>query len=279
MALFSRKHAALLLALPAVLVPVIEIPLVLWARSTFLSLHPDYMDDPPTVSRAINDPSIGTPFAHLILLVTGLVLVVLAVIIWAYALAIWRLRLTRGERVFMYGLLILVFAFQIIASTGTVVTTLYSMDVNDNLHMMGSYFFFTFQALTVLVAAVLCRNLLVRQQERGIPEEDWQFRPFMHRFRFRFALLITALAAFYGVLFKIKDLVLPVSDYVVHVIYTQCEVVVLGCFVLFLGSYAVDIHHMIRRDRLRLGGDGTSTGMPVDGTEPADQPVRRVKEK
>jgi len=29
-------------------------------------------------------------------------------------------------------------------------------------------------------------------------------------------------------------------------------VIVIGCFVLFLGSYAVDIYHMIRNDRLRL---------------------------
>ena len=44
------------------------------------------------------------------------------------------------------------------------------------------------------------------------------------------------------------------GDYIVQVAYTQCEVIVIACYVLFLGSYAVDIHHMVRHDTLRLGG-------------------------
>ena len=47
---------------------------------------------------------------------------------------------------------------------------------------------------------------------------------------------------------------LPISDYIVQVAYTQCEVIVIACYVLFLGSYAVDINHMVRHDTLRLGG-------------------------
>jgi hypothetical protein len=58
----------------------------------------------------------------------------------------------------------------------------------------------------------------------------------------------------YGVLFVLKDHALPISDYIVQVAYTQCEVIVIACYVLFLGSYAVDIHHMVRHDTLRLGG-------------------------
>lgn len=277
MALLNRRWAAWLFALPALLVPAIEIPLVLWARSTFLALHPDYVDEPPTISRAINDPSIGVPFADLHLVINFLILIVMPVLMWAYALAIWRLRLTRGERVFMYVLLVLVFVFQIIASAGVVVTTQYTFDTNDHLHMLGSYFFFAFQALTVLVAATLCRLLLVRQQRTDIPDEDWQFRPFMHRFRFRFALFITALAVFYGVVFLIKDWTLPINDYAVHVIYTQSEVLIVSCFVLFLGSYAVDIHHMVRRDRLRLSE--LPSGRQARAVEPAEQPARMVKDQ
>jgi hypothetical protein len=50
-------------------------------------------------------------------------------------------------------------------------------------------------------------------------------------------------------------------------------VIVIACYVLFLGSYAIDIHHMVRHDRLRLGGSQTAqetaAGTPVRAaTEP-----------
>lgn len=253
MPLLNRRLAAWLFAIPALLVPVIEIPLALWARASFLARHAADIDEPPTISRALTDPLIGTPFAHLILVINGLLLFVFPVIFWGYALAIWQVRLTRGERNVLFLLLVLVFACQVVASAGMVVTTQYTFANNDHLHMMGSYFFFIFQALTVVFAAALCRTLLAHKQALGIADADWQFRPIMHRFRFRFALLVTALAIFYGVLFMIKDYALPISDYAIHIIYTQCEVIVIGSFVVFLGSYAVDIHHMVRNDRLRLG--------------------------
>ena len=118
--------------------------------------------------------------------------------------------------------------------------------------MLGSYAFFFFQAITILVAATLCKLLLHQQQRHAIPGHEWQFRPAMHLFRFRFAVLIVALAGVFGILFVAKDYPLPISRYAVQVIYTQCEVIVIACYVLFVGSYAVDIHQMIRDDKLRL---------------------------
>lgn len=253
MPLLNRNRAAVLLALPALMVPAIEIPLVLWARAKFVELHPDYIYDPPTISRSINDPIVGAPFADLILLITALILMVTPVLIWSYALAISRLTLRRGRRLLMYGTLLLVFTFQVIASAGMVLTTQFTFAIDHDMHMLGSYVFFAFQALTIVLAAALCRMLLSEQQRHGIAESDWQFRPAMHRFRFRFALVIIGLVVLYGVLFALKDRSLPISDYIVQVAYTQCEVIVIACYVLFLGSYAVDIHHMVRHDRLRPG--------------------------
>jgi hypothetical protein len=254
MALMNRKRAAVLLAVPALMVPAIEIPLVLWARSKFVELNPDYLNDPPTISRSINDPIVGAPFADFILLITALILMVMPVLIWSYALAISRLTLSRPRRVLMYVLLGMLFIFQIIASTGMVLTTQFTFAIDHDMHMLGSYTFFAFQALTIFIAGLLCRTLFDEQQRHGIADVDWQFRPPMHRFRFRFAMLIMALVVLYGVLFVLKDHTLPISDYIVQVAYTQCEVIVIACYVLFLGSYAVDIHHMVRHDTLRLGG-------------------------
>lgn len=249
----NRRRTALLFALPALLVPVIEIPLVLWARATFLAMHPDYMDDPPTISRAINDPSVGVPFADLILVITALIMMALPVMLLSYAYAISRLNLSPARRAVMYGLLLLFLVFQLTASTGMVITTQYSFDIDHDMHMLGSYIFFAFQATTILVAATLCRMLLHHQTRAAIPDHEWHFRRGMHRFRFRFALLIVGLALLFGFLFFIKDYPLPVSSYAVQVLYTQAEVIVIACFVLFLGSYGLDIYHMIRHGKLKLG--------------------------
>lgn len=275
MAFLSRRWAAPLLAFPALLVPAIEIPMVLWARASFLARHPDEYDEPPTISRAIADPLVGNTFADLSLLITMLVLGVMLVLVWAYAQAIWRLRLGRGERAVMFTLLALVFGFQVIALSGMVVLTQYTFATNDNLHMMGSYYFFIFQGLAVLMAATLCRSLLARKRTIGISDAEWQFPPRMHRFRFAFGLLTAALAAGYGVVFAIKDLALPISDYAVHIIYTQGEILVVSCFVLFLGSYGVDIHHMVTHGKLpRRSEAGEATGAATASALP-----QLVKEK
>ncbi|WP_421693114.1 hypothetical protein [Aestuariivirga sp.] len=247
MTLLPRRSLAVLLALPAALVPIIEVPLVVWARHSFLFRHPDYADDPPTISRAISDPSIGAPFATVILVITGLIALALPVIFWAYLVSISRMPAGRSFKTALYGLAFLTLACQIAASFGMVLTSQYTFSIDRDLHMLGSYIFFAAQAVTILLAATLCRVLLHLQQKYQLPEESYLFRPGMHRFRFRFALVIVALAVLYGVLFFVKDHTLPISAYVVQIAYTQCEVLVISAFVLFLGSYAVDIHAMVHR--------------------------------
>ena len=248
-----------MLAMPAILVPAIEIPLVIWARNAFLARNPDYIDDPPTISRAISDPLIGGPFSGMILVITALILMALPMIIWAYSVAINRLSLNRGATVVMQGFLVFILVCQLAASAGMVLTTQYTFANNGDLHMLGSYIFFAFQALTILMAATLCGILLHQKQKLGITGKSWPFRPNMHRFRFLFGLSSACLTIMYGVLFVIKDGTLPVSAYAVQLAYTQCEVLVISSFVLFLGSYGVDIHHIVREDKLYLSFSRTPT--------------------
>lgn len=260
-----RQHLAPLLALPAFLVPAIYIPLVIWARDSFLLRHPQYEADPPTISRAISDPVIGGPFADAILLIVALIALSLSLVLWAYGLAIFRVGPGRRLRAVLVTLLGLFMASQVTASAGMVLTTQYTFFYDHDLHMLGSYVFFAFQALAILLAATLCR-LLLRQRGQAPACEVIPFAPATHRFRFRFALVIVALALLYGVLFVVKDRALPLPPYAVQVAYTQLEVLVIGCFVLFLGSYGVDIHQMIRRGQLdpRPRPPGEQVGPPPD---------------
>lgn len=265
MPLITRNLAAKLLALPAVMVPTIEIPLVLWARSSFLGLHPDYLENPPTISRSISDPVVGPPFASMILLITALILFLVVLLFWAYLLAISRLALGRMQRLVFHGLLALTIMFQVVASAGMVTTTQVTFLIDHDIHMIGSYVFFAFQALTILLASMLCLLLFKEYQLQTIADHEWQFQPRMHLLRYRFGLVTMSLVVLYGVLFVLKDHALPISGYAVQVIYTQCEVVVIACFVLFLGSYAVDIHHMVKHDRLYLRRRTEGAVVPAAG--------------
>jgi len=274
MSFLTRKRAAALIALPAFLVPVIEIPLVLWARSSFIALHPDYLDDPPTISRSINDPAVGGPFANLILLITALILMVTPLLVWAYLKAISQPTMSRPKRFFLYGMVLLLLVLQVAASAGMVLTTQFTFAINRDMHMMGSYIFFIFQGVAILLAGVLCRLLHGEQLRQGIPDGDWPFRPFMHRFRFRFAMVIVGLVVLYGILFVLKDHDLPINRYAVQVIYTQCEVIVIACYVLFLGSYAIDINDMVRSGKL----SSRNAVLVQDEAEPplAIKPIREA---
>ena len=250
MPLLTRDRIAVAFALPALLVPLIEIPLVLWARFTFISLHPEYYADPPTISRAIDDPLVGTPFAQLILVITVLILVMLPILIRSYSQSISRLNLSAGLRTVMYVMLTLILLLQLVASAGMIMTTQFTFSIDHDKHMLGSYIFFCSQALTIVLAASLCRILLHQKARHGITDEDWNFRPVMHRIRFLFGMLIMSLVVAYGILFKIRNFEIPVSAYFLQLLYTQCEVLVIACYVLFLGSYAVDIYYMVRQGRL-----------------------------
>lgn len=250
----------MLFAAPALLVPAIEIPLVIWARQAYLERHPDQAAALPTISRAISDPAVGEPFAALVLLITALIALAAPVILRAYHLTILRLPLAPAARRTMQGMVVAVLLSQVAASAGMIITTQYSLTEDGGMHMLGSYLFFAFQALTILLAAVLCRTILHLRQRHAVPERHSYLLPGMHSFRFRFAVAITGLSLLYGVLFVIKDWTLPVSGHWVLMIYTQCEVLVIASFVLFLGSYAVDIYSMMRR-----GPMSSSLHWPVHG--------------
>lgn len=249
----ARAAAAILAAAPAALVPAIEIPLVLWTRREFIVHHPDYADDPPTISRAISDPVIGSTFGDMILLITALIAAAAPLILAAYWLTFARAPLDRSGRAAAYVAVATLGMLQFAASAGMVLTTQFTFATNHDLHMLGSYIFFAFQAAAILLATAMCSTILRLRKTHGLPSSHFYLMPRMQRIRIRLGLAVVGLSAAYGVLFAIKDWPLPASRYAVQIIYTQCEVLTIASFVLFLGSYAVDIHAMVRRGPLRSG--------------------------
>lgn len=237
----------MIVALPPALVPAVEIPLILWARHASISSNPDYLHKPPTISRAISDPEIGGIFADLNLVIAVLVCISMPMILWAYLRAMDQLLTRRPSRFILWAILAFFCLGQITASLGMVLATQYTFSNGHDLHMLGSYIFFPTQALALVAAAILCRILFLQKQKYGFSAEAWPFRSGMHLFRYRFSFLIIFFAVCFGVLYVIKGWNLPISAYAVRVLYTQSEVLVISSYVLFFGSYSLDILKMMNQ--------------------------------
>ncbi|MFM8745938.1 MAG: hypothetical protein ACKOED_04640 [Aestuariivirga sp.] len=227
-------------AVAAFLVPVVQIPMLIWAREAFLDLHPAYLADPPTISRAISEPMVGVPFHNTIVLVTVLLAVVMPFIIVSYwrSAALARIGGLRG------GLIRLAIGVacvsQIAAVFGMNLLTVNTLGSNGDLHMLGSYIFFAAQAVTIAIAATLCRGL------SGHTATSWLL-PSMQRFRFPMGMAVLGLTLVYLGLFIGKDHNSLFSDYLVQTVYVQCEVLVISSFMLFLATYSFDLWSLGRR--------------------------------
>lgn len=221
-------------AAAAFLVPVVQIPALVWARETFLDLHPGYADDPPTISRALSEPLVGGPFHNMIILVTVLLAVAVPFIIVSYWQSASRARIGVLRRGLIRVGIGLALVSQITAVVGMNMLTVNSLGSENGLHMLGSYIFFASQVVAIAIAATLCRSLV------GHAAGSWLL-PSMQRFRFPMGMAVLGLTLVYLGLFIGKDHNSLFPEYAVQVVYVQCEVLVISAFMLFLATYGIDL--------------------------------------
>ncbi len=249
------------LALIAILVPLLEIPTLIWARLAFFQLHPDYAArTPPTISRAISEPLIGDPFAVLILFVTALIAIAVVPIAIGYRNAIHAAHAPGSKpRRFELSLLALMLAIQVVASTGMVVCTQYTFANGHDLHMAGSYAFFFGQATVILISGRLSASLANAAMltgdagmTRGISLRQFTLdAKETHRHRARAAKWIVGIALVFFALFIAKDLPLPVDAHAVRTAFTIMEIVTISALMIYLGLFAPDLY--------RIGGIASRT--------------------
>lgn len=232
----------LVFSAPIVAIPLVQIPMMVWARWAFYQRHPDYVQhSAPTISRAISDPLIGAPFAAMILVVTTIIALALVPIINGYRLGILA-RCGAGEerrRRSLMRWLIIVLSAQIIGSGGMVVCTQYTFGNNHDLHMLGSYLFFLGQGTAILLSGYLGSRLV------DVPDDGLRPRlallPRMNALRVRAAKIITATTVLYLAMFVLKGLVPDTIEYTVYYIYTLQEIVAISAFIVYLAMFAPDL--------------------------------------
>lgn len=234
-----------------VAVPAIVVPAVLWARWTFLRLHPDA--DPNTyltISRAISDPSIGEPFAFWVGIAAVLLWVSTHWVLWTLiaqhprrpAIGVGRDRVARA----LWGVMSLAMTATCI---GMVMLSRFRLGTGGDggrLHMVGSYLFFGAQAATIFFVAVY--HSLIGPARRAEAADAF----FPDRWRARAGYAVVAAAVVYGIVFRVKSMDLgPITRSIVSV-YVEFETALIVVFLAYLAAFVVDTHRFSKALRERV---------------------------
>lgn len=217
------------------------------ARFMFIDTHPAYVAKrPPTISRAISDNLIGDPFAFWI--TASAVLLALAMV--PIAVLYRRSRNTTSGISERLGTKLRLFpslavASQFLAAIGMYMLSNFRFPDNGALHMIGSYLFFGFEALTVTFSAIACWYLTRNATVISRLHADPSISPIMSAFRWKLGILVLAMAATYIILFLIKDLNLPINAKAIYATYVMLEPAVITGFLTYLLTFNIDFVRVI----------------------------------
>ena len=242
----GARLAGWVAALPVVIIPGSAIYMMVWARWAFYERHPDYiLRSAPTVSRAITDPAIGDPFAAAILAVAIVIALAMVPLSFAFLGAI-SARAGHLPRVAtsLRRLLAVFLVMQALGTTGMVICTQVTFRHDHDLHMLGSYLFFVFQALSILMSGILTTRLL-RLPDTGRPTY-LRLGSRYTRLRRDLAFVTAGLAGFYVLLFLVKGMDLPIPEYDIYYAYTVQEIVTISAYIVHFMLYAPEIYRMAR---------------------------------
>lgn len=224
---------------------------IYYARATFIARHPEYVAiEPPTISRAISDPSIGIPFQFWVSL-SGILLIF--GVFWiaefnrrlhAHALQPGT-HLTRMMRIGMSAVVLL----QAAAAVGIYLLSTYRFPNHHEAHMLGSYTFFISQALVVLIATIMSAALLRDRVVLAQLQAARLLHPGMVRLRKWAGVFCMTLTVGYVALFQAKSMDFGAANKAIYLAYTSAEPALITCFSLFLALFQTDLLALRRLQR------------------------------
>lgn len=234
----------------AMLATAFVTPVVIWqvhaARHQFIENNPEYMarNFPPTISGALADPTVGEPF-HVWITICAILLPLAVVVIASLYYDTGRSIVDiapRLSKVLRLGTPVTVLV-QMVASFGMWMLSGFRFPDHNAEHMLGSYMFFSAQAVVVLIATILCfalaRSRVISTRLENGPRG--LLRPALCRARALFGLFCVLMTLGYLVLFIAKDMALPVDIHMVYELYVRTELVVISGFVVFLALHLPEL--------------------------------------
>lgn len=215
--------------------------MIYWALWAFRLRTPDFTR-PPTISEAIADPKLGEPFGLWI----GVAAVALSVGVLCLVLRHIRMQrqVTAPGRflclMFWLGVPALV-GLQVIASLGIHWTSAYRLPHFRDMHMLGSYLFFGFQAAVIFVYVIYNYALFAdRASLDSLVRGRWISARWV-KLRMGLGLWCVGITATYGAFFILKDGVDYAQVKWVRHVYVTLEPMVISSFLVMLMSAHADL--------------------------------------
>jgi hypothetical protein len=232
---------SILIAAPALLVPIIVVIDMFWARHAFYEGNAKaFATGSPTISRAISEPAIAQKFAVTI----SVAAVMLALVCWRIIVlydstiaATFRHDLHR--RVIARSLLVLVAIMEACSIIGMVSL---SWLTERSLHIGSSYLFFFGQALAILCSGLICLMLrFARELDDANGSLENRLSPNLSKWRSRAAPAIAAAALVFWCLFLIRDTYAQVP-YWLDRTFSSLELVLIVSFLFYLATFSPELY-------------------------------------
>ncbi|MDJ0630310.1 MAG: hypothetical protein QNJ44_18795 [Rhodobacter sp.] len=242
-------HWLSLLALAANAVALVTVAYWLFrARAVFLAANPDW--GPVTVSRAISDPTVGPHFAFWVTLSGALLAFGVFFNAGFYA---WTARRLPAPRRALLAIWLAtppaIIALQAVSGVGMHYLSAFRFPDHHAEHMAGSYMFFVAQALVVMGGTVLSQAILRDPGSLRWLEDLGVIQERLVRLRRNFGIFCISLTVFYVFLFKAKNVDLNPLNEEIYIAYTNVELALILCFLIFLGLFQSDLLALRRAQR------------------------------
>lgn len=231
-------------------------------RWEYMAAFPeDSLRKPPTISRAMADVPLGADMGLALSVCAVLLAIGAGIISLLYIRTAAALPLPEPERRQLAWRGLGIFLIQLPVSIGMVMQSVYTLAIDNDLHMIGSYLLFFSAAIGQIISIFVCVEVLRQCEAVGTRRALGLIHPVATRMRTWFAVCALLLTVFYLGLFVAKDVW---DSATLYAVYVSTEVVVIAALMAYLMLHAVEFV-LILRAHGRSGAASRKPASPAEG--------------
>lgn len=203
---------------------------ILWAHAeNYETNEQAYVQQPPTVSRALTNPIVGEPFA--LIMLVGSVLLLISIVQLAVAFTKLLKDYPKADTGFNRVLVLFCIVCEVPAILGMVILSQYRGDAHRVAHDTGSYMLFFGHTFAILTCGIVVRRLL---RVAG-PQNDPRLAALAGQPRHAAWVAVASVA--FGLAYFGNKFITSSYDFAEHLAVTITEMIVLFAFLSFLGRF------------------------------------------
>lgn len=213
-------------------------------RWEYMAAFPE-ATQPPTISRAMADIPLGAQMGLWLTICAVLMVIGAAIVSLLYVRTAQALPVAERQRRRLAVMGLGIVAIQVPVSIGIAVQAIYSLAVDNDLHMFGSYLLFISAAIGQVVSIIACSAILRHAEASPVLESHGLIHPTAARMRNWFAGVALLLVSLYLFLFIAKDTALSSPE--LYEAYVTVEIMVIAAFMAYLMFHGVEFVRILWR--------------------------------